>query len=74
MDHIENTFYYCTDVLLRNCLANILLLSRNFVRVAQQWVVYKEYVFAGTCLTSRCLAVGRYVTIFLRNVCTNLHG
>jgi hypothetical protein len=39
------------------------LLSRIVVRIAQQRAIYQESLSAGTCLTSRCHAVGRYVTI-----------
>jgi hypothetical protein len=39
------------------------LLSRIVVRITQQRSVYQESVSVGTCLSSRCLAVGRYVTI-----------
>jgi hypothetical protein len=37
--------------------------SRIFVRITQPRAVNKECVSAGTCLSSRCLAVRRYVTI-----------
>jgi hypothetical protein len=39
------------------------LLSRTVVRITQQRAVYQESVSTGTCLSSRCLAVGRDVTI-----------
>jgi hypothetical protein len=38
------------------------LLSHVIVRVIQQRAVYQESVFTQTCLSSRCLAVGRYIT------------
>jgi hypothetical protein len=41
----------------------MIVLSRIAVCVAQQRVVYQEYIFAGTCFSNRCLAVRRYVTI-----------
>jgi hypothetical protein len=34
------------------------------VRVTHQRTVYQESVFAGPCLSRRCLAIGRYVTIY----------
>jgi hypothetical protein len=37
-------------------------LMRIVVRVTQQRTVYQESVFAAPCLSSRLLAVGRYVT------------
>jgi hypothetical protein len=40
-------------------------LSRIVVRVTQQRDAYQEYVFAGTCLSIRCLAVGQFVTILI---------
>jgi hypothetical protein len=69
-DHIENTFHSCR-VLLQPCV---------YWSDAQQWmsfivvyccthypatVVYQESVSAGTCLSSRCLAVGRYIIVLL---------
>jgi hypothetical protein len=47
------------------------LLSRIVVRVTQQRAVYQESVFAGTCLSSRCLAVGLYFRIWkwIRSTC-----
>jgi hypothetical protein len=50
------------------------LLPRIVVRVTQQRAVYQESVFPGTCLSSRCLAVGRYVTISCVNGPTSLDG
>jgi hypothetical protein len=38
-------------------------LARIVVRITQQWAVYQESVSTGTCLSSRCLTVGRYITI-----------
>jgi hypothetical protein len=42
------------------------LLSR-IVRITQLQAVYRESVSMGTCLSSRCLSIGRYVTILFPN-------
>jgi hypothetical protein len=46
-----------------------LLLSHIVVRITQQRDVYQKSISAGTCLSSRCLAVGRYVTWNFLSVC-----
>jgi hypothetical protein len=48
-----------------------ILLSRIVICITQQRAVYQESVSTGTCLPSRCLVVGRYVTIFKNSVSTS---
>jgi hypothetical protein len=68
---IENTFYYCRRI-YSCCLAlgmarttlKTLLLSELLRNSAKQ-TVYQESVFAGTCISSRCLAMGIHVTLFI---------
>jgi hypothetical protein len=48
------------------------LLLRIVVSVTQQRAAYQESVFGGTCLSSRCLAIGRYVAISCVNGPTSL--
>jgi hypothetical protein len=43
------------------------LLSRIVASITQQRAVYQESVSARTCLSSRCLAVGWYVTILCKD-------
>jgi hypothetical protein len=49
------------------------LLSLIVVRITQQRAVYQESASVGTFLSSRYLAVGRYVTIFWRSCYSSSH-
>jgi hypothetical protein len=51
------------------------LLLSIVARITQKWAVYPESVSAGTCLSSRCLTMDLYITIYsfgLSNALTNL--
>jgi hypothetical protein len=70
-DQIENTFHSCRVFYSRVFIDPIQskvrpVLSRIVVRITQQWTFYQDSVSVGTCLSCRCLAVGRYVTIIVR--------
>jgi hypothetical protein len=43
-------------------------LSRIVIHITQQRGVNQEFVSRGTCLSGRCLAVGRYDTLFIGDI------
>jgi hypothetical protein len=65
--------FVCQECVFIGWLPNsgCFLLSCIVVCITQQWALYQESVSTEMCLLSRCLAVGRYITVCYMNTWTS---
>jgi hypothetical protein len=60
-------YYYQTVSLIENTVfsCRVLCYLATFCSMVHREHISYSCVFAGTCILSRCLAIGRYVTIYI---------